>query len=111
MRNWGEMVWRGSRFRESAGESEVPQGTPATATVSETRMVPPLEHFVLLASPPDPSASRFWNTGGSATKLSTCRRPWTCWRVLIAETLNVKGLKLHQWSASLPHVADGVEAE
>ena len=40
---WSE-VPRSSRLRESVGESEVPQGTPATAMVSETRVVPPLEN-------------------------------------------------------------------
>ena len=37
---------RWSRCRESAGESEVQQETPATADVSRTRMVPPVEHSV-----------------------------------------------------------------
>ena len=42
----GRLCRRGSRFRESVGENEVPQGTPATETVNETRMVLPLEHSV-----------------------------------------------------------------
>ena len=48
---------RGSRFRESAGESEVPQGTPATATVNQTRLVPPLEHIIGLQRCPGPLPS------------------------------------------------------
>ena len=58
---------RWSRCRESAGESEVPQGTTATASVSKTRMVPPVEHFVGLQrfSVLRPLASRaprrFWH--------------------------------------------------
>ena len=65
-----EMVRRGSRFRESVGEGEVPQGTPATEMVSETRMVPPLEHSVGLQRCPVLQPLAF----------GTPRRFWHGWR-------------------------------
>ena len=73
-------VRRGQRFRESAGESEVPQATPTTADVSKTRMVPPVEHSVGLqrCSVLRPLASgaprRFWHRPLTPLRPQSCLR-------------------------------------
>ena len=96
----GRWYGRGSRFRESATESEVPQGTPATATVSQTRLVPPLEHTVGLQRcwvlRPLPSRTLWWIRRGRRVLRSPGASDFSLEQFLIFLFLSVSKKKWDQ---------------